>query len=51
MRIKLCEQYKEEREVICKKLINILQLDSNNSFLLFDLDNHSEIQQFYNLIL
>lgn len=25
MRIKLCDQYKEEREEICKKLIDILQ--------------------------
>ena len=44
MRIKLCEQYKKEREEICKKLIDILQLDSNNSFLLFDLDNDNEKQ-------
>jgi hypothetical protein len=44
MRIKLCDQYKEEREEICKKLIDILQLDSNNSFLLFDLDNDNEKQ-------
>ena len=26
MRIKLCEQYKTEREEICKKLIDILKL-------------------------
>ena len=44
MRVKLCEKYKQEREEICKKLINILQLDSNNSFLLCDLDADLEKQ-------
>jgi len=44
MRIKLCEQYKVEREDICKKLIDILKLDTNNSFLLYDLDNDVEKQ-------
>jgi hypothetical protein len=38
MRVKLCNKYKNEREEICKKLIDILQLDTNNSFLLSDLD-------------
>ena len=38
MRVKLCDKYKNEREDICKKLIAILQLDLNNSFLLADLD-------------
>ena len=44
MRVKLCEKYKQEREEICKKLIDILQLDSNNSFLLYDLDADFEKQ-------
>ena len=38
MRIKLCIQYKQEREDMCRKIIEILQLDSNNSFLLSELD-------------
>ena len=38
MRVKLCEKYQTEREEICKKLIDILKLDDNNSFLLCDLD-------------
>jgi len=38
MRVKLCDKYKNEREEICKKLIDILKLDTNNSFLLSDLD-------------
>ena len=45
MRIKLCEKYKNERENICEKLIDILQLDSNNSFLLCDLDTDIEKQE------
>ena len=44
MRVKLCEKYKQEREEICKKLIDILQLDSNNSFLLCELDVDLEKQ-------
>ena len=44
MRVKLCEQYKKEREEICKKLIDILKLDTNNSSLLYDLDNDTEKQ-------
>ena len=38
MRLKLSEQYKDEREAICKRIIDILQLDANNSILLCDLD-------------
>lgn len=38
MRVKLCNKYKVEREYICKKLIDILQLDANNSFILCELD-------------
>jgi hypothetical protein len=44
MRIKLSERFKNEREEICNKLIEILQLDNNNSFLLNDLDNDIEKQ-------
>lgn len=44
MRVKLCEKYKEEREEICTKIINILQLDAQNSFLLFNLENDTEKQ-------
>jgi hypothetical protein len=32
-RVKLCEKYTQEREEICKKIIAILNLDANNSFL------------------
>ena len=39
MRVKLCDKYKEEREIICQKLITILDLKDGNSFLLSDLDN------------
>lgn len=38
MRVKLSEKYKTEREEICKKIIDILQLDSNNSFILSEMD-------------
>ena len=44
MRVKLCEKYKIEREDICKKIIDILKLDVNNSFLLCDLDADTEKQ-------
>ena len=44
MRIKLSEKYQTEREDICNKLINILKLDDNNSFLLCDLDEDMEKQ-------
>jgi len=44
MREKLCDKYKQEREEICKKLIDILQLDANNSFLLSELDEDTEKQ-------
>ena len=44
MRIKLSEKYKTEREDICNKLINILQLGEDNTFLLCDLDNDIEKQ-------
>jgi len=44
MRIKLSEKYQIEREEICKRLIDILALDSTGSFLLFDLDKDIEKQ-------
>jgi hypothetical protein len=44
MRVKLCEKYRVEREEICKKLITILKLDDQNSFLLCDLDTDIEKQ-------
>ena len=44
MRVKLCEKYKIEREELCVKLINILQLDSDNSFLLCEIDEDIEKQ-------
>ena len=44
MRVKLCEKYKTEREEICKKLIEILELDTNNSFILCELDSNIEKQ-------
>ena len=44
MRIKLSEKYQTEREDICKRLINIIELDDNKSFLLCDLDNDTEKQ-------
>ena len=45
MRIKLSEKYQAEREDICARLISILQLDNNNSFLLCDLDDNIEKQE------
>ena len=42
MRTKLCEKYQLEREDICARLISILQLDNNNSFLLCNLDDNIE---------
>jgi hypothetical protein len=45
MRVKLSEQYPKEREEICNKIINILQLAPDNSFLLSELDADEEKQQ------
>jgi len=44
MRIKLSEKYQNERKEICNKIIIILNLTENNSFLLSDLDNNIEKQ-------
>ena len=38
MRIKLSEQYPKEREDICNRLLTILDLKEDNTFLLCDLD-------------
>jgi hypothetical protein len=38
MRIKLSEKYINEREQICDKLINILDLDKESCFILSDID-------------
>jgi hypothetical protein len=43
MRIKLSEKYQTEREDICNKILNILELN-NGTFLLHDLDNDIEKQ-------
>jgi hypothetical protein len=40
MRIKLSEKYHKEREQICTTLIAILELDNDNSFLLYELDDN-----------
>ena len=45
MRVKLSEKYKNERENICNKILEILDLDEKNSFLLVDLDNDTEKQK------
>jgi chaperonin GroEL (HSP60 family) len=44
MRKKLSEKYQNEREEICKKLIEMLELDDNNCFILHELDNNIEKQ-------
>jgi len=44
MRIKLSEKFQNEREDICNKIITILQLKEDNTFLLYDLDEDIEKQ-------
>jgi hypothetical protein len=44
MRTKLSEKYNNEREEICKTIITILNLDDDNSFLLYELDDNIEQQ-------
>ena len=44
MRVKLSEKYQPEREEICTKLLNILNLGEDRSFLLCDLDGDVEKQ-------
>ena len=45
MRKKLSEQYHEERESICKRIIEILELDHKQCFFLKDLDEDEEKQR------
>jgi hypothetical protein len=44
MRIKLSEKFQNEREDICNKIITILELKEDNTFLLYDLDEDIEKQ-------
>ena len=44
MRIKLSDKYQTERENICNRIINILCLKDDKTFLLYDLDNDIEKQ-------
>jgi hypothetical protein len=44
MRVKLSVKYPDEREDICNQLINILELDENNSFILYEFDRNIERQ-------
>lgn len=44
MRVKLSEKYQTEREAICDKLIEIVNLDDDNSFLLSELDENTDKQ-------
>jgi hypothetical protein len=44
MRIKLSEKYQTEREAICNKIITILELKNDNTFLLCELDDNIEKQ-------
>ena len=44
MRVKLSEKYQPEREELCTKLLNILNLGEDRSFLLCDLDGDVEKQ-------
>jgi len=44
MRIKLSDKYQNEREEICNKIITILELKEDNTFLLYELDDDIEKQ-------
>ena len=44
MRIKLSEKFQNEREDICNKIITILELTEDNTFLLCELDEDIEKQ-------
>ena len=44
MRPKLSEKYAEEREEICSRILNILELDDNGAFILSTLDADVERQ-------
>jgi hypothetical protein len=45
MRGKLSDKYPSEREVICKQIIDIIELNDENGFLLCELDADLEKQQ------
>lgn len=45
MRDKLREKYHNEREELCKKIIEILDLNENSEFILYDLDQNIDKQQ------
>ena len=44
MRIKLSDKYQNKREEICNKIITILELKEDNTFLLYELDDDIEKQ-------
>lgn len=44
MRIKLSDKFKTEREEICNKIISVLELKEDKSFLLCELDDDIEKQ-------
>lgn len=39
------ELYKKEQDELCNKIINILQLDNDNSVILYELDNDNNKKQ------
>lgn len=45
MRVKLSNKYSSQREELCNKIIKILQLNDENTFLLCDLDRDIEKQE------
>ena len=45
MRTKLSEKYQAEREAVCNKIISALELSSDNTFILCELDVDTEKQQ------
>jgi hypothetical protein len=45
MRIKLCEKYKQEREELLHKIMQILNCEENKSFTLYELDENKEKQE------
>jgi hypothetical protein len=44
MRVKLSEKYQTEREELCNKIISLLELKDDHSFLLNELDQDNEKQ-------
>jgi hypothetical protein len=44
MRIKLSEKYKNEREELCKQIVNIINLDETGCFLLSEIDENVDKQ-------